>query len=104
MGSNSAAAPANHKTQLPTIVSFKFFTEMGVLLLQIQLAHPKQVINFHQKQYTKIVEYLIPQRNTQPNFVLYHQVQRVFRKKHHMLHEHSLHLFLLYIYILTLVY
>jgi hypothetical protein len=32
IGSNSAAAPANHKTQLPTIVSFKFFTGMAVMV------------------------------------------------------------------------
>lgn len=32
IGSNSAAAPANHKTQLPTIVSFKFFTEKAVMV------------------------------------------------------------------------
>jgi hypothetical protein len=49
IGSNSAAAPANHKIQLPTIVSFKFFTGMAVLLHQTQLAHLKQAINSHHK-------------------------------------------------------
>ena len=34
MGSNFAAAPATHNNQLPTIVSFKFFTEREVMALE----------------------------------------------------------------------